>query len=82
MALSAYSNAGYYGCQFTGYQDTVYANTGTQLYSKCLISGVTDFIFGRESPAWFEDCDIRVLAASVGYITGQYSILRHIQIRT
>ena len=47
LAISAHaSNQGYYGCQFTGYQDTVLANTGYQLYAKSLIVGATDFIFG------------------------------------
>ena len=30
---------GFYGSQFLGYQDTVYANSGTQYYSKCYIEG-------------------------------------------
>ncbi|KAH8879595.1 family 8 carbohydrate esterase [Thozetella sp. PMI_491] len=69
VALSAYADSGYYGCSFTGYQDTLLAQTGYQLYSKCLIQGNTDFVFGQHAPAWFEQCDIRVLAASLGYIT-------------
>lgn len=70
IALSAYADSGYYACQFTGYQDTILAEEGYQLYAGCLIEGATDFIFGQYSPAWFEACDIRVLAASEGYITG------------
>lgn len=73
IALSAYADSGYYACQFTGYQDTVLAETGYQLYAGCLIEGATDFIFGQYSPAWFESCDIRVLEASLGYVTGTYS---------
>ncbi|KAK3381504.1 pectin lyase fold/virulence factor [Podospora didyma] len=69
VALSAYADSGYYGSAFTGFQDTLLANTGTQLYSRCLIQGATDFIFGQHAPAWFEKCDIRVVAASVGYVT-------------
>ncbi|RKL17275.1 hypothetical protein BFJ68_g4779 [Fusarium oxysporum] len=42
---------------------------GYQLYSKCLIQGATDFIFGQTASAWFEKTDLRVVAASVGYIT-------------
>jgi pectinesterase len=72
VALSAYADSGYYGCQMTGYQDTVLANTGKQVYGKCLIQGVTDFIFGQTAVAWFQKCDIRVLASSIGYITGTY----------
>lgn len=71
VALSAYADSGYYACAFTGYQDTLLAQTGNQLYSGCMISGVTDFIFGQNAPAWFEKCDIRVLSAKMGYITGK-----------
>jgi pectinesterase len=72
IALSAYADSGYYGCAFTGYQDTLLANQGTQLYSHCMIQGATDFIFGQHAPAWFEKCDIRVLArGSGGCITGK-----------
>ncbi|KAH8689378.1 pectin methylesterase [Talaromyces proteolyticus] len=70
LALSAYAtNQGYYACQFTGYQDTVLAEIGNQIYAKCLIEGAVDFIFGQHATAWFDDCDIRVLSSSVGTIT-------------
>lgn len=71
IALSAYADSGYYACQITGYQDTVLAETGYQLYAKSYIEGATDFIFGQYSPAWFNECDIGVLAASEGTITGE-----------
>ncbi|KAJ2896241.1 hypothetical protein MKZ38_005735 [Zalerion maritima] len=69
VALSAYDDSGYYGCSFTGFQDTVLAQEGYQFYAKCLVEGATDFIFGQYAAAWFERCDIRVLEASVGYVT-------------
>ncbi|KAK4187211.1 pectin lyase fold/virulence factor [Podospora australis] len=69
VALSAYADSGYYGCRLRGYQDTVLANKGKQFYGKSEIVGVTDFIFGQDAPAWFEKVDVRVLAASLGYIT-------------
>ncbi|KAK2752342.1 hypothetical protein FQN55_007382 [Onygenales sp. PD_40] len=70
LAVSAQaSNQGYYGCQFLGYQDTVLANEGTQVYAASLIQGATDFIFGQRAAAWFDSVDIRVLSASKGYIT-------------
>ncbi|KAK8044120.1 putative pectinesterase precursor [Apiospora rasikravindrae] len=69
VALSAYADSGYYGCAFTGFQDTVLTQSGRQLYAKCLIQGATDFVFGQQSFAWFEKSDIRVLSASQGYIT-------------
>jgi pectinesterase len=70
LAVSANNDKqGYYGCQFKGYQDTILAETGAQVYAKSYIEGATDFIFGQKGKAWFDSCDIRVLAASVGYIT-------------
>lgn len=81
IALSAYADSGYYACQFTGYQDTVLAEEGYQLYADCLIEGATDFIFGQYAAAWFENCDIRVLAASSGYITGEYIVKSLMQSR-
>lgn len=69
IALSAYSNSGFYGCQFTGYQDTLLSQTGNQFYAKCMIEGATDFIFGQHAVSWFQGCDIRVVSASLGYVT-------------
>ena len=48
---------------------TVLAETGAQLYARSYIEGATDFIFGQEAEAWFDQCDIRVASASLGYIT-------------
>ncbi|KAF5855365.1 hypothetical protein ETB97_009354 [Aspergillus alliaceus] len=71
LAVSAYGNGqGYYGCQFKGYQDTLLAQSGNQVYAHTLIEGAVDFIFGQHARAWFHDCDIRVLKGpSSGYIT-------------
>ncbi|KAH8904475.1 family 8 carbohydrate esterase [Coniochaeta sp. PMI_546] len=69
VAVSAYADSGYYGCAFTGFQDTLLAQTGNQVYARTLIQGATDFIFGQHAPAWFEKCDVRVLTASIGYVT-------------
>jgi pectinesterase len=70
LALSANNGKqGYYACQFKGFQDTILAETGVQVYAKSYIEGATDFIFGQKAQAWFDGVDIRVLAASVGYIT-------------
>ncbi|KAH8729077.1 pectin methylesterase [Phaeosphaeriaceae sp. PMI808] len=70
LALSAYNDKqGYYACQFKGFQDTILAQQGTQLYAKSYIEGATDFIFGQKAQAWFDGVDIRVLSASIGYIT-------------
>ncbi|ATZ46536.1 hypothetical protein BCIN_01g11150 [Botrytis cinerea B05.10] len=48
---------GYYGCSFTGYQDTLYAKSGKQYYSNCYIEGAVDYIFGNAA-AWFGECTI------------------------
>ncbi|KJY00891.1 carbohydrate esterase family 8 protein [Zymoseptoria brevis] len=49
LALSANAgDQGYYGCAFKGFQDTVLAQTGAQLYAKSYIEGATDFIFGQK----------------------------------
>lgn len=69
IALSAQSDGGYYGCSFLGFQDTLLANRGTQVYAGCRIRGATDFIFGQEARAWFQNCDIEVVAAKTGYVT-------------
>ncbi|KAJ0422242.1 pectin lyase fold/virulence factor [Aspergillus carlsbadensis] len=57
---------GYYGCQFIGYQDTLYARAGIQYYSNCYIEGAVDYIFGAAS-AWFGECT--VVSNGAGYIT-------------
>ncbi|KAF1913167.1 pectin lyase fold/virulence factor [Ampelomyces quisqualis] len=70
LALSANDGKqGYYACQFKGFQDTILAQQGAQVYAKSYIEGATDFIFGQRAQAWFDGVDIRVLAASIGYIT-------------
>ncbi|MCJ1369670.1 Pectinesterase 1 [Loxospora ochrophaea] len=70
LAVSAYvGNQGYYGCQFTGYQDTVLSESGAQLFARSLIQGATDFIFGQHATAWFDAVDIRVIATSYGTVT-------------
>ncbi|KAI4729243.1 pectinesterase [Aureobasidium sp. EXF-10728] len=70
LALSsAAGNQGFYACKFSGYQDTILAQTGTSLFAKSYVEGATDFIFGQHGSSWFSACDIRVLSASLGYIT-------------
>lgn len=68
LAVSAQAgNQGYYGCGLYGYQDTLLAQRGKQLYAKSKIVGAIDFIFGQYGEAWFDQIDIRTIAA--GYIT-------------
>lgn len=66
-------NQGYYATQFIGYQDTILANTGAQLYAKCLVVGAIDFIFGQTALAWFENNDIRTIAAGSITASGRSS---------
>jgi len=72
LALSAHTtNQGYYGVQLIGYQDTLLANTGTQLVAKSLIVGAVDFIFGQTALAWLDTVDIRTIAAGCVTASGR-----------
>ncbi|KAJ9625085.1 hypothetical protein H2203_005039 [Taxawa tesnikishii (nom. ined.)] len=51
------ANMAFYGCSFTGFQDTLLANKGTQVFSNCYIEGSVDFIWGY-STAYFHQCKI------------------------
>ncbi|KAJ5173716.1 Pectinesterase catalytic [Penicillium coprophilum] len=69
QAVALVANAdklGFYACQFLGYQDTLYAKSGTQYYVNSKIQGSVDYIFGDAS-AWFGNCDI--VSNGPGYIT-------------
>jgi pectinesterase len=69
VALAAYNTQqGYYGVGLYGYQDTLLAQTGNQVYGKCYIEGAVDFIFGQHARAWIDSSDIRVSAGG-GAIT-------------
>ena len=68
IALSAYNTEqGYYGVGLYGYQDTLLAQTGNQVYAKCYIEGAVDFIFGQHARVWIDGSDLRV--SGVGAIT-------------
>ncbi|KAI3512459.1 hypothetical protein L1887_19775 [Cichorium endivia] len=47
----------FYRCGILAYQDTLYAFSNRQFYSKCIIVGTVDFIFGNAA-AVFQFCDI------------------------
>ncbi|KAF1844091.1 carbohydrate esterase family 8 protein [Cucurbitaria berberidis CBS 394.84] len=51
------ANIAAYGCSFVGFQDTLLANKGTQVFSNCYIEGSVDFIWGF-SAAYFHQCMI------------------------
>ncbi|KAJ0104406.1 carbohydrate esterase family 8 protein [Diaporthe amygdali] len=61
------TNVGFYGVNFTGYQDTILSDKGRELFASCYINGAIDFIFGRYAQSWFEGCDIESIGP--GYIT-------------
>lgn len=74
IALAAYgTDQGYYGCGLYGYQDTLLAQIGNQVYAKCYIAGAVDFIFGQHAVAWFDSCDIRVTGAGAITANGRAS---------
>jgi pectin methylesterase-like acyl-CoA thioesterase len=52
LAADFYGTVQSYGCSFIGYQDTLLANKGTQVFSNCYIEGSVDFIWGF-STAYF-----------------------------
>lgn len=74
LALSAWvGNQGYYGVGLYGYQDTLLAETGTQVYAKSKIVGAVDFIFGQTARAWLQEIDIETLAAGCVTASGRSS---------
>lgn len=68
IALSAYGDSqGYYGVGLYGYQDTLLAQIGNQVYAKCYIEGATDYIFGQHARIWVDSSDLR--SSAPGYVT-------------
>ncbi|KAL0263758.1 hypothetical protein SLS55_002740 [Diplodia seriata] len=61
------ANMAAYGCKFVGYQDTLLAKKGTQVFSNSYIEGSIDFIWGF-STAYFHQCYIASNTAG-GYIS-------------
>ncbi|OJD29429.1 pectinesterase family protein [Diplodia corticola] len=61
------ANMAAYGCKFVGYQDTLLANKGTQVFSNSYIEGSIDYIWGF-STAYFHQCYIASNTAG-GYIS-------------
>ncbi|XP_060181417.1 probable pectinesterase 29 isoform X1 [Lycium barbarum] len=65
----------FYGCAFSGLQDTLLDDSGKHYFKLCTIEGAMDFIFGT-GQSIYEECTILVNAGSVapdygGYITAQ-----------
>ncbi|KAF9614039.1 hypothetical protein IFM89_014839 [Coptis chinensis] len=63
----------FFRCDIKGYQDTLYAHSLRQFYSKCTITGTVDFIFG-DGQVVFQNCTIlagKPLADQKNTITAQ-----------
>lgn len=58
----------------SGYHDTLYADNGRQMYYNCDIEGRTDFIFGDDSTAYFQNCTIRTIGAGLTEKNGGYVV--------
>ena len=68
LALSAYGlRQGFYASSFTGWQDTILTDIGSQYFGSCLVTGATDYIFGETAATYFKNADIQSLGK--GYIT-------------
>ncbi|KAI9147572.1 carbohydrate esterase family protein [Paramyrothecium foliicola] len=64
------TNIGFYGCAFTGWQDTMYGRNTDSVFKNSYIEGAVDFIYGGGNVNfWFEKTDIGFNRASGGYIT-------------
>ncbi|KAF5731704.1 Pectinesterase [Tripterygium wilfordii] len=74
-ALIAGDKSSFYGCGFSGLQDTLWDVQGRHYFKKCSIHGAVDFIFGN-GQSIYERCRIQVLGNELqmglpGYITAQ-----------
>ncbi|WCJ42857.1 Plant invertase/pectin methylesterase inhibitor superfamily [Euphorbia peplus] len=59
VAARVTSNSAFYRCNFSSYQDTLFAHSLRQFYRECTIQGTIDFIFGNAA-AVFQNCLILV----------------------
>lgn len=74
IALSAYNtNQGYYGVGLYGYQDTLLAETGNQIYANCYIEGAVDYIFGQDARIWIVGSTIASIGAGAITANGRDS---------
>ncbi|CAN4090907.1 unnamed protein product [Withania somnifera] len=74
-ALVSGDRTSFYGCAFSGLQDTLLDDNGKHYFKFCTIEGTMDFIFGT-GQSIYEDCTILVNGGSIapnyaGYITAQ-----------
>ncbi|GLI81085.1 hypothetical protein PoHVEF18_009454 [Penicillium ochrochloron] len=54
LAADFYGNVQAFGCSFIGYQDTLLANKGTQVFSNCYVEGSIDFIWGFSTAYFYQ----------------------------
>ncbi|KAJ5946751.1 Pectinesterase catalytic [Penicillium verhagenii] len=54
LAADFYGYVQAYGCSFIGYQDTLLANKGTQVFSNCYIEGSIDYIWGFSTAYFYQ----------------------------
>lgn len=60
LALSAWGERqGFYGSSFSGWQDTILTEVGTQYFGHCHVDGTTDFVFGEYGVSFFRESDVR-----------------------
>ncbi|GMH04126.1 hypothetical protein Nepgr_005965 [Nepenthes gracilis] len=59
VAARVTANSAFYRCNFSSYQDTLYAHSLRQFYRDCTIQGTVDFIFGNAA-AILQNCLVHV----------------------
>ncbi|KAH6711411.1 putative pectinesterase [Leptodontidium sp. MPI-SDFR-AT-0119] len=64
------TECGFYACSIMGYQDTLYAHSGSSFYGLCYVEGGVDFVFGITGQAWLQGCKVAVLKEK-GTVTAQ-----------
>ncbi len=73
-ALVQADKSTFVGCKFTSYHDTLYAQVGRQYYINCFIEGHTDYIFGYNATALFDDSYIKSIGAgATAEVNGNYN---------
>jgi pectinesterase len=81
QAVAAYTSGSrliFKNVKFISYQDTLYANAGTQYFYQCYIKGDVDFIFGA-AQAVFKECEIFSVDRGLpvnGYVTAASTLIR------
>ncbi|KAJ5115711.1 Pectinesterase catalytic [Penicillium angulare] len=80
LAADFYGNVQAYGCSFIGYQDTLLANKGTQVFSNCYVEGSVDYIWGFSTAYFYQSviaantagASIAAMSRSSATATGGY----------